>query len=245
MLGALVVFAMATPRAADVESLVLPGIDLSDADLHVGHWVRYLVIDEAEGVVDSTMVTFAVTGAEKDAYWLEIDSRAGGADGERDAVRVLVDNAITSYAYGDSLYRYVRQLLILKGDSPPEPGDMDRVRRLTLTRPTTGDGWTRTAGVAVDTPAGPVDCELREMTIVDHREVPAGRVTVVRNHEDHFRVWSSDRIPVFHLAKCVIDRSRESRTVPAVQGIPESGPRTSRTTSIVVAFGLNTPPSDP
>jgi hypothetical protein len=37
-------------------------------------------------------------------------------------------------------------------------------------------------------------------------------------------------VPLFHLVMSEIDRTRESRTVPAVKGIPETGPRRSRTT---------------
>jgi hypothetical protein len=42
--------------------------------------------------------------------------------------------------------------------------------------------------------------------------------------------------------KSEIDRTRESRTVPAVKGIPETGPRRSRTTSVLVAHGTGAKP---
>lgn len=239
------VTASTAPYGADIESLILPGIDLSEADLHVGNWVRYLVIDEAEGIADTTTVTFAVTGEKDGAYWLEIENRPHRDGGEPDVLRVLVDSAITTYAYGDSLYRYIREIYTRKGLEAEKAGDPLSARRLTLARPASEEGWVLTSEVTLQTQAGSVVCELREMTVVDRREVPAGRVKVVRNHEDRFRVWSSDTIPVFHLTKCVIDRVRESRTIPAVQGIPDAGPRTSKTTSVVIAFGHDATPVSP
>jgi hypothetical protein len=49
-------------------------------------------------------------------------------------------------------------------------------------------------------------------------------------------------VPVFHLVKSEIERTRESRTVPPVRGIPEAGPKTSRTTSLLVAHGTGAEP---
>jgi hypothetical protein len=47
---------------------------------------------------------------------------------------------------------------------------------------------------------------------------------------------------VFHLVRCDIERVRETRTVPPIQGIPATGPRKSRTTSVLLAFGKGAKP---
>jgi hypothetical protein len=85
-------------------------------------------------------------------------------------------------------------------------------------------------------------CDFKEMTVEESREIPTGSVTLLQHSSDRFQVWNSDEVPVFSLAKCVIERSRESRTVPPVPGIPDAGPRESRTTAVIVEFGHDARP---
>jgi hypothetical protein len=67
-------------------------------------------------------------------------------------------------------------------------------------------------------------------------------VILKQRREDHVQVWISPVVPVFHLAKCEIQRVRESRTVPPVRGIPDAGAKRSRTTSVIVAHGTGAKP---
>jgi hypothetical protein len=233
--------------SAPVGSFVLPGVDPGDIDLEVGRWCRYLIVDAAEGITDSSTFYVAVLGRRvvrgDDAYWIEIETGPRGAgEHEREVTRALVSGGIKGYAYGDSLYRYVYELYIKKGNEPVEAADPLELKRLTLAHPTSETDWKRQSGISVPTPTGSIVTDLKEMTVEDSRRIPTGRVTLVRHHVDTFRVWSSREVPIFSLVKCVIERSRESKTVPAVPGIPDGGTRESKTTVLLTGFGSGAKP---
>lgn len=233
--------------AADAGSVLLPGIDIRNIDFDVGAWCRYVVVDEAMGVTDSSVVYIAVVGRESTshgvAYWLEIENGpVSSPPSERDVARALVDEDVRRMAEGDSLYRYVREYYVKKGEGPVEPGDVHDLRRLTVVHPASDRDWVVSPRAPVATPAGELPCESRRFEKTTTSEVPSGRVTISQRRTDRVEVWTSAAVPVFHLARCVVERERESKTTPAVRGIPESGPRRSRTTSVVVAFGKGAKP---
>jgi hypothetical protein len=230
-----------------LESYLLPGIDIRSADLTPGKWCRYLVVDSADGMVDSSTVYVAVLGTEvvdgEEAFWLELESSPVMGDAERrNVTRVLISSNIKQLALGDSLYPYVRRLYIKNGTAPAEPADPRDLQRLTLTRPTSDQDWIRRPDVPLVTPLGRLLCERSELTVSERREVPAGRVTVIQRKEDRFVIWSSSELPVFGLARCEIQRMRESRTVPEMPGIPQAGPRQSRVTTMILEYGSDAVP---
>lgn len=222
--------------------MLLPGIDIRSIDFKVGAWCRYVVVDEAMDVVDSSAVYIAVVGREKTsrgtAYWLEIESGPVASDpADRDVARALIDETVKTMADGDSLYRFISRYYIRRGREPVEPGDVHDLKRLTIVSPTSDRDWVVTPRTTVSTPAGQLTCESRRFEKTESNETPSGRVKIVQRRTDRVEVWTSATVPVFHLARCVVERERESKTIPPVRGIPESGPRRSRTTSEVVAFG--------
>lgn len=227
---------------ADAASVLLPGIDIRSIDFQVGAWCRYVVVDEAMDVVDSSAVYIAVVGTERTprgtAYWLEIESGPLASDpADRDVARALIDDGVKTMAEDDSLYQFISRYYIRRGREPVEPGDVNDLKRLTIVSPTSDRDWVVTPRTTVSTPAGPLTCESRRFEKTESNETPSGRVKIVQRRTDRVEVWTSAAVPVFHLARCVVERERESKTVPAVRGIPASGPRRSRTTSEVVAFG--------
>jgi hypothetical protein len=233
--------------AADTGSVLLPGIDIRNIDFDVGAWCRYVVVDEAMDVTDSSLVYIAVVGRESTsqgvAYWLEIENGpVSSPSSERDIARALVDEDVRRMAEGDSLYRYVREYYVRKGDGPVEPGDVHDLRRLTVVHPASDRDWVASPRAKLKTPAGELSCDSRRFEKTISSEVPSGRVKISQRRTDRVEVWTSAAVPVFHLARCVVERERESKTIPAVRGIPESGPRRSRTTSVVVAFGKGAKP---
>jgi hypothetical protein len=240
---ALAALAAAEPlRAADAGSVLLPGIDLRTIDFQVGAWCRYVVVDEAMGVTDSSEVYIAVVSRESTprgaAYWLEIESGpVAGPPADRDLARALVDEGVKTMAEGDSLYRYVSRYYHRRGRGPVEAGDVNDLRRLTIVSPASDRDWVVTPQTKVSTRAGEFACESRRFEKTTTSETPSGRVKIVQRRRDQVEVWTSSAVPVFHLVRCVVQRERESKTVPTVRGIPASGPRQSKTTSIIVAFG--------
>ncbi len=205
-------------------------------------WCRYIVVDEGMGLVDSSSVYIAIVGREDTpngpAYWLEIENgRFGSAADDRDLARALIDADVRTMADTDSLYRFVSRYYIRKGRGPVETGDVHDLKRLTIVSPNSDRDWIVTPNTSTITQAGTFVCESRRFERVESNEVPSGRVRIVQERTDRVQVWTSPKIPVFHLAQCIVERERESKTIPPVRGVPVSGPRRSRTTSTVVAFG--------
>jgi hypothetical protein len=242
---------VAPARAADTNSFLLPGLDMRSIEFKVGAWCRYRVLDEAMGETDTTIVYLAVVGHEKtasggSAYWLEVESLVPGrSDSERDVARALVDERIHSMAEGDSLHHYISRFYTMKGHEAAQKGDPADLRRLTLVSPASAADWKTEPNRSLETPGGKFVCEYRTFDRAESREVPSGRVVLKQKRTDHVEVYTAPSVPLFHLVKSEIDRTRESRTVPAVKGIPETGPRQSRTTSVLVAHGTGAKPIIP
>lgn len=237
----------AQPHAAETESLLLPGIDMRSIEFTVGAWARYRVIDEAMGVADTSTVYLAVVGLEKtsagNAYWLEVESIAPGASAsESDVARALVDERVQHMAPGDSLHPYISRYYTQKGDGPVQEGDPKQLRRLSMASPASPADWKTETNQSVKTPAGTFVCERRSFVASEARDIPSGRVILKQKRSDRVDVFTSPSVPVFHLVKSEIERTRESHTVPPVRGIPESGPKQSRTTSLLVAHGTGAKP---
>jgi hypothetical protein len=91
--------------------------------------------------------------------------------------------------------------------------------------------------VTLQTPQGRLLCDRKHLVVEDKREIPMGRVTLIKNDSDVYDVWFCEDVPIFRVAKCVIERLRDSRTVPSVPGIPNKEREESRTTVELVGFG--------
>jgi hypothetical protein len=238
------VMAVGAVPAEGGKGFLIPGVALSDAVFEVGTWCRYLVVDEIMGAKDSTSVYIAITGRVdrdgSDAWWLELESGPVDAPpAQRDIASALITSAIKNSVPGDSLYQYISLLYVKKGTGPVEPADPASLEQLTLSNPTSDSDWELTTGRSVDTPRGTFSCEHKHLVVKDDREIDMGRVTLVKDDTDVFDVWLCEEVPVFRVAKCVIERVRDSKTVPQVPGIPNKQREESRTTIQLVDFGTD------
>lgn len=229
------------------DSFLLPGVTLDEAKLQVGSWCRYLVIDEAMGDIDSTTVYIAITGRQQtvdgEAFWIELESGPYRApEEEREAAKVLISAGIKNLAPGDSLCHYVERAYIRKGTGAVEPADPKSIERLTLSNPTSDSTWTKVKDVTVKTAYGQFLCEHKYLSVADNREIPMGRVKLIKRNQDSFDVWLSDQVPIFRLVKCVIERVRDTKTVPSIRGIPDKGREESRTTAELLGYGSDAKP---
>jgi len=226
------------------EGFLIPGVDFSRLDLTPGAWCRYLVIDKALDILDSTEVYVAVPSREEtpqgDASWVEIRSKPYGAGAaEAEIYRILVLDAVTKASPQDTLANYVVRLLSKKGDGPLTPEDPERIRDFSLGSPSSQSLWIIEPEVKVTTPAGEFVCEKKKRAVVSEKEIPAGSIKLLEKRNDRWAVWFADGVPVFHLVRCLIERSKETRAVPDVPGIPSSGLRESETTAELLGFGYN------
>lgn len=224
------------------DGFLIPGVAFSEAVFEVGTWCRYLVVDEIMGASDSTVVYVAVTGSDVregiESWWLELESGPVNAPpSRREVASALVSSGVRTLAPGDSLVQYVSELYVKKGAGPVERADPSDLEQLTLSNPTPDSDWELNPGQPVDTPHGRFVCDHKHLVVTDDREIDMGRVTLVRNNKDVFDVWLNADVPIFRVVKCVIERIRDSRTVPQVPGIPDKGREQSRTSVELIAFG--------
>jgi hypothetical protein len=229
------------------DTFIVPGLALEEARFDVGAWCRYLVIDEAWGEKDSTIVYLAVSGRQQtvdgEAFWIELESGPwGSTEAERETVSALVSAGIKNAAPGDSLYHYVHAAYIRKGTGVIETADPASIKRLSLSNPTSDSAWTLVRDVAVVVPSGTFLCERKHVSVEDNREVPMGRVKLIKHDEDKYDLWFADEVPIFHLVKCVIERVRDTKTVPRISGIPDKGREESRTTAVLLDHGFGAKP---
>jgi hypothetical protein len=234
--------------AGSENSFLVPGIALRDADFAVGTWCRYLVVDEIMDERDSTTVYIAVTGKthneDGEAFWLELESGPTGAPPrDRDTAVALISSKIKHLSPEDSVGQYVSDMYIKRGTDVPEPADPAELERLTLANPTSDSDWKLTSGEIVETPHSRFICDHKYLKVEDDREIPMGRVTLVKSNVDVYDVWFCDEVPIFRLVKCVIGRVRNSRTTPAVPGIPDKESEESRTTIELIGHGSGATPS--
>lgn len=240
----LVVTTASVAQGTTTEDFLVPGVDMSKLTFREGAWCRYIVADEALGQVDSTEVYIGVPAREQTpqgtAYWVEIATVPYGLSSEEgEVLKLLVREEITSFADGDSLGDYVLKLYNRTGTDPPQEEDPRRFKRLSLVVPTTDSLWVITPEVTVTTAAGRFSCTKKERTVQTDKEIPTGNVKLIKKARDDFSVWLDTEIPVFHLVKCVIERSRETQTVPRIAGIPAEGRKESTTTAELVEFGFD------
>lgn len=229
------------------DTFLLPGVTFNNADFTVGAWCRYMVVDELPGERDSTLVYVAVTGRTaidgKDAFWLEMKTGPPHAEKEEfEVVKALIDYDIKDLSPGDSLCRYVSRLYIKKGSGSVETADPAELERLTSSNPTSDTEWDLTEGEKIETPGGSFLCDRKSRTVVDRREIPMGRTILKKNDSDAYDAWFCDDIPIFRLARCVIERVRESKAVPAIPGIPDKGREVTRTAVELTAYGTDATP---
>jgi hypothetical protein len=237
-----------TTVADDGDSFLIPGVALRDADFTVGMWCRYLVVDEIMGERDSTTVRMAVTGTvpgeNGESYWFEIESGPIGAPPrDRSTVVALISHKIKRLSPKDSIGHYVSNMYIKRGTDVPEPADAAELERLALADPASDPDWKLTPDVIVETADRRFSCDHRQLTVEDDREIPMGRFTLVKSDTDVYHVWLCDEVPVLRLVKCVIERVRNSRTRPAVPGIPDKENEQSRTTVDLIDYGTGATPT--
>lgn len=246
-IGIFLCFSVVTGVARSAENFLIPGADLSQLTLSEGAWCRYIVLDEALGQTDSTEVYVGVPASEMTpkgaAFWVELASRSIGAGDEAgEVLKLLVLEAITELSRGDSIGDYVLRLYIKKGARPVEEEDPSRFEDFSLIVPTEESSWDSTSEVPIAVMGGDFTCTKKLRSVREDKEIPTGKLKLVKKARDDYSVWFSNDIPVFRMAKCVIERSRETYTVPRITGIPVSGRKDSRTTAELTGFGFDAKP---
>ncbi len=244
----LALLALSFPAGAQTEEgFIIPGIDFSRLEPRTGAWCRYRVVDVALGIEDTTIVYFAISGRqagpECGAFWIEIENNPLRVlESARQIYKLLISDDIRTATAEDSLVHYILGFYIKNGFDPIRTENPARLRDFPLGPPTADSLWSVTPGVEVTTPAGDFSCLKKERALVSEKIIPAGRVQLREKRDDLWTVWLSDEVPIFHLVSCLIERFKETETIPAIKGIPAAGRRQSQTTAELIGFGFQAEP---
>ena len=243
----LIWLSVASPRVVFADDFLVPGVDFSKLVLQKGAWCRYIVVDEALGQIDSTEIYVAIPGGETtpqgQAYWVELKSgQVGAGADESEVLKLLILERITEFYEGDLFGDFVLKLYIKKGARPVDEEDPAEFEEFSTIVPTADSSWVTVSGVSVSTAAGDFTCMKKTRSVRTEQEIPTGKIKLIKKAQDDYTVWFCADVPVFRMAKCLIERSRETDTVPKLAGIPASGVKESWTAAELVAYGFDAKP---
>ena len=224
--------------AAQVDFLV-PGVALESVDFRPGTSVSYLIISEAHGVRDSSLVTLAVERADSAGVVLEIVSSPYPLDADESVtVRLTLCPGIRDVVTPEEFYACVGDILVRDGAGPEREPSIEEIEdfdidRLFLKR---REGLRREqrSPETVAVPAGEFSCEVWEYFRSERRPVEMGGIEAVRLEEEHSILRICPDVPFWGLVSSRVERS--SSTEQRGGSSWAMRPRTTVTESVLVGF---------
>jgi len=230
----------ASPAAASDVDFLVPGVSLRSIEFTPGASVTYLVISEAHGIADSSLVTLTVTGDGPGGADLEVRSTTWPpVDSETVTVRLTLCSDAAALRTAEELRGCISGVLVKDGDEPfrepteAEIEDFD-MGRLFISR---GEGMRRREldPETVVVPAGEFRCEVVEYYMGDTRDVAMGGITAVRTEEETSVLMISPEIPFWGLVRSRVERTTSTR-YPGGRRAREARPKVTVTESVLVEY---------
>lgn len=228
-----------TADAVEVDFLV-PGVSLESVDFRPGTSVSYLIISEAHGVRDTSLVSLTVDSADTAGVGLEIVSSPYPFDEtEAVAVRLTLCPGIRDIATPDEFYACIGDILVREGTDPMREPSIEEIEefdidRLFLKR---REGLRREqrSPELVSVPAGEFSCEVYEYFRSDRRPVEMGGIEAVRLEEERSILRICPEVPFWGLVSSRVERSSSTE-----QGEGDRAwrmrPRVTVTESVLLEF---------
>lgn len=231
----------AGPVSADVDFLV-PGVSLHSIDFTAGTAVSYLIISEAHGIRDSSLVTLEVTGKDSGAAVLEISSTTWPpVDTERITVRLTLCADAVDMNTPEEFYACISDILVRDGAEPFREPSMEEledfdISRLFLKR---NEGLQRQElePEKVAVPAGTFPCDVFEYFRSDRRDVEMGGITAERFEEERSILRISSEVPFWGLVRSRVERSSKT-FYPGGRNPRETKPKITITESILIKYTI-------
>ena len=236
-LGTLIV--ASSPAAAEVDFLV-PGVSLHSVDFTAGTLVSYLIISEAHGIRDSSLVTLEVTENGSGGAGLEITSTTWPpVDAETITVRLTLCADADEMKTPGEFYACISDILVRDGTEPfREPSfeeleDFD-IGRLFLKR---SEGLKRQElePESVKVPAGTFRCDVFEYFRSDRRDVAMGGITAERFEQERSILRISSKVPFWGLVRSRVERTSKT-SYPGGRNPRETRPKVTVTESVLIEY---------
>ena len=203
--------AAASPEEA---GLIVPGINLREITFREGERVQYLVISEAYGITDSSLVTFSVFSRRGSEAGIEIESSPIPLDSaETLVVRIVISGQALDPGCSESDSLRFESVILKRGSEPfralneEEKADIDISDYFfdpSLYRKTSLPGDT------LKTPAGSFFCESTKFTRSSRNEMDLGGNRAVRIEEVKAMLWRSEQVPFWGLVRSEVTSRRRT-----------------------------------
>ncbi len=236
-LGTLIV--ASSPATAEVDFLV-PGVSLHSVDFTAGTSVSYLIISEAHGIRDSSLVTLEVTGKGSGGAGLEITSTTWPPiAAETITVRLTLCAGAEEMKTPEEFYACIGDILVRDGTEPFREPSLEELEdfeigRLFLKR---SEGLQRQEHEAesVEVPAGTFRCDVFEYFRSDRRDVAMGGITAERFEEERSILRISSEVPFWGLVRSRVERTSKT-SYPGGRNPRETRPKVTVTESVLIDY---------
>ena len=234
--------ALVPPQEASGEKLdfLVPGVSLDMVSFEAGTRVSYLIIAEAYGEKDSSVVELAVLDLEENDVVLEIASSPYPArEEETITVRLRIAEKIKTITSPEEFYTHLKEILVQEGRESFRSPTADEIEDFELEKMFLPDGEQMERNILhpekLETPAGTFTCEKVELTRSEARPVSLGGVQAERMEEEKSVLWLSTDIPFWGLVRSMVERKTATKILmPGRQR--EVEPRTTVTESVLISF---------
>jgi hypothetical protein len=240
----LVIFASIIPVSCDAAEIdfLVPGVSLRSVEFIEGASVTYLIISEAHGIADSSLVSLSVISSGPEGSRLSIRSTTWPpVDTETVEVRLTICSNAAETCFPEELYSCISNIEIKNGTEPfrePAPEELEDfdIERLFIER--RGEFTRRELERdSVDVPAGSFICDVREYSRSEVRDVAMGGITAKRSEEETSTLHISSEVPFWGLVRSRVER-RSQTSYPGGRNQRETRPRETVTESVLVEYGI-------
>lgn len=236
-----VILILASPasEAKGIDFLV-PGVSLDSVKFEPGTEVEYMIVSEAYGVLDTTVVGLSVRDSDGNLYQLEIISSTWPAR-EEETVRVMLELGCGIKEAKDpgEVRSFISGVSVKDGREPWRQATEEEIEEFDIEHLFITGGEEKEKKLlgteTVGTPAGSFTCEVTEYLKSDRRTVKLGGVDAERYEEEKTILKLSGAVPFWGLVTSRIERS-SSTSLKSTRLRRKPQPRVTVTESILLSF---------
>lgn len=225
--------------AASVDFLI-PGVSLESLTFDAGARVSYLVVGEAYGTSDSSLVELAVIDRLDGMVTIEISSSPFPESvEEKITVRLVLDEQVRAIHSPEKFHEYVTKVYVKEGSDPFREPTTEEIRDYDLEtvfiKKREDVQCTVLDDEEVITPAGVFQCTVNELLKSVIKPVNLGGVEAETREQERSVLYLSGSVPFWGLVRSRVESSRSTRILGGKRN--QAGvPRTVVTESVLFSY---------